>query len=84
MTSCGPGKLMGSKSVPWVGNREFKIYITHRMFPIWHIRQWRKLGNQVFQCMLVQANKIMQWFQFIQNFTGGHFGRPNPARGPYV
>ena len=48
MTSRGLGRLTGSKRVTWLGNADFKIYITPQIFSIWHARQWRKLGQPTF------------------------------------
>ena len=31
MMSCGLGRLTGSEIVPWLGNRDFEIYITHKI-----------------------------------------------------
>ena len=62
--SRGPGGLTGSKRVPWLGNRDFRIYMTHLMFRIWHARQWRKVAEPTFQCQLVHAKNIDR-FQYI-------------------
>ena len=45
MMSLGPGWLTGSERVPWLSNRDLKMYITHWMFPIWHARQWGETGE---------------------------------------
>ena len=62
MTSRRPGRLTGSKRVPWLGNMDFKIYMTYLMLPIWHARQWQKLGEPCFQFQLIQAKKISLGF----------------------
>ena len=56
------------------------------MCPIWHARQRRKLGSQLFQCQLVQAKNCRLGFSSFTvppwNSSGAHskgLGRSDPA-----
>ena len=70
MTSGGPGRLTGPKKVPRLGNRDFQIYITLRMLPIWHARQWLKLGKPAFSMPASARQKISLGFSLFKILPG--------------
>ena len=66
-----PSKLTRSMRVPWLGNRGFKITKIHRLFPIWHARQWQKLGTgPTFSIPACTRERNIARFQFIRSSSG--------------
>ena len=70
MTSRGPGRLTGFNGLLWLGNRDFEIYITHRMFPIWHARQWQKVAVTSFSMPASASEKISLGFILFKILPG--------------
>ena len=68
--SHGPGRLTVSERVSWLGNKDFKVYITHSLFPICSLYNGKELGEPAFICLLVQRRRILLGFS-LNNFLGG-------------
>jgi len=80
MTSRGLGRLTESKSVSRLGYRDFGIYITHWMFPIWHPRYWWKVHwYPAFSMPAIASEKYIPKLKYIQKSFGAPHWRQKRA-----